>query len=109
VRDEPIEGRRVGILERADQALERLPVHADVDAGDAGTRQFRRIPLVVFVGRDDRREVRPLLVIEREEGGAVDRGEDCVLKGVVDQLDHHVAVGPIGQFNIGHEPKVAFS
>jgi hypothetical protein len=44
VRDEPIEGRSVGILERADQALERLPVHADVDAGTPGRASFEGSP-----------------------------------------------------------------
>lgn len=100
------EGGIVRILKRADEALERIPVHADVDPIYAGPSEVRGFPLVVLIGPDDGREVWPVLFVEREEGGAVDRGNRGARKGVADDLDHLVAVGPVWRSFSVHAVKV---
>ena len=71
VGEQPVEGGVVGIRVGADQAIECLTADADVQPVHVRTRgQVRRRAHVVLVGRDDRREVRPVLLGSSEKNVA---------------------------------------
>jgi YD repeat-containing protein len=91
--EDPVECRVVGLGRRADQALERRLRDADVQTEDARPGELGRSALVMLVGRDDRRVVRPVLLVEREERRAHRVRYDGFGKAVEDDLRDRLRSG----------------
>jgi hypothetical protein len=107
VGEEAIEGGVVGRARIADEAPERVAAHPDVQAeGLRPGGQDGRGALVVLVRRDDRGEVRPVLLgVQGEERGAHCLDDVHALKRPDDVPTDDLGIwGSL--LGIGHEPRL---